>query len=84
MRKREDVMADGSDLWLSLNKVCGKKVVDVQGYVTGEFGEDCAVFKMHKIVFDDESEVFCEGEHDLPYLTGVEVEDLLEKDEDDE
>lgn len=55
-----------SDYEIGLTKMVGKKVKEVHGYISIEFGEP--TFKMTKIEFDDGSFVGCEGEHDFPYL----------------
>lgn len=61
---------------LSLNKLMGKNVVDIEGYVSTEFGEP--TFKISQVIFDDGTSVWAEGEHDMPYLTCVD-EDILDE-----
>lgn len=64
----KEIKADNSDFYLSLSKLMGgKKVKDIQGYLSQEFGDP--VFKLCKVVFEDGTQMGCEGEHDLPYLT---------------
>ena len=75
--KKADVAVPGSDLYISLNKLHGKAVKDIHGYITTEFGDP--TFKMSKVVFEDGTSVFCEGEHDLPYLTDINNVDQVEK-----
>lgn len=60
------VAVDGSEYKLSLSKITGRKIADVHGYITTEFGDP--VFKLCALVFDDGTELDCEGEHDLPYF----------------
>ena len=68
MEKAENkYLHEGSDYILSYAKISGKKPVDVLGYVSLEFDEP--VFKISRILFDDGSEQYVEGEHDLPYMT---------------
>lgn len=54
---------------ISLTKLAGKSVKDVVGCSSTVFGDDVPVFRIFKIVFEDDSEVFVEGEHDCPYLS---------------
>jgi hypothetical protein len=61
-----DYRVEGSDYLLSYNKICGRKVKDIQGYITNEFDEP--VFKLCYIQFEDGTIQGVEGEHDLPYL----------------
>ena len=49
---------------ISLNEVTGKKVVDVYGYVSNEFGD--ATFKITRLQLDDGTCLDVEGEHDFP------------------
>mgnify|MGYP003401561712 FL=1 len=51
---------------ISLNEVTGKKVVDVYGYVSNEFGD--ATFKITRLQLDDGTCLDVEGEHDFPYI----------------
>lgn len=51
----------------SLSKFVGKKVVDILGYPADPFG-GTPLFKVSQIVFDDDSTVYVEGEHDVAYL----------------
>ena len=57
------------DTDISLAKLTGKKVKDVVGHLTKEFGDP--TFQLSKIVLEDGSIIHCEGEHDMPYLTGI-------------
>lgn len=54
---------------ISLSKLLGKQVKDVHGFITKEF--DDPVFEICWIVLDDDTEVGCEGEHDLPYIIPI-------------
>jgi hypothetical protein len=62
---------------ISLNEVTGKKVVDVYGYVSNEFGD--ATFKITRLQLDDGTCLDVEGEHDFPYI--AEELNLPEEDE---
>jgi hypothetical protein len=60
------------DYEIGVSSVFGKKIIDVAGYVTQEFGEDTLTFKITRIVFGDDSSVDIEGEHDYPYIANTE------------
>ncbi len=77
--KKADIAVPGSDLYISLNKLHGKAVKDIHGYITREFGDP--TFKVSKVIFEDDSFAFAEGEHDLPYLTDINNVDQVEDDE---
>jgi hypothetical protein len=66
--KIHDINIEGSDYLISLHKLIGKPIKDIQGYLTSEFGD--VTFKMSKVEFADGTFLGCEGEHDLPYLVG--------------
>lgn len=51
---------------ISLAKLAGKAVVDLQGYISREFGDP--TFKISKVIFADGTDSWVEGEHDHPYL----------------
>ena len=55
-----------SDCEYGLTKILGKKILEVNGYISTEYCEP--TFKMTNILFTDGTEVTCEGEHDYPYL----------------
>lgn len=65
----DDVLVEGSTYELSLLKLVGKQVKDVQGYISREFGHP--VFKLTRIVFEDDTYVYAEGEHDCAYVTDL-------------
>lgn len=54
---------------ISLSKLTEKKIKDVHGYVSVEFGEP--VYKLCYIVFEDGTEAHCEGEYDMPYIIPI-------------
>lgn len=62
-----------------LSDITGKKIIEIIGYVSMEFGDP--VFKIYRIVYEDETFSFVEGEHDFPYIpTDKNVtEETLEK-----
>lgn len=62
----EELAKLSNEIGLDLADVTGKKVDKIIGFVSNDFGD--AVFVMQKIVFEDGSSIFCEGEHDIPYL----------------
>lgn len=51
---------------VSLSKLVGKQIKDVIGYFSSLDGP--LSFKVTHIVFEDDSEVGVEGEHDFPYI----------------
>lgn len=70
MKTLKDVQSDGdsgSYPTISLSKLMGISVVDVQGHITQEFGDP--TFQMSRIVLSDGTTLWAEGEHDMPYLT---------------
>ena len=64
---------------LSYLKMTGKKVKDIRGYVSDEFGEP--TFRLCTIVFEDDTKQNIEGEHDFPYLVDYNKKtiELMEK-----
>ena len=79
---KEQYQHEGSDYLLSLTKLTGKKIKDVVGYVSNEFGDP--TFKLSHIVMEDDKPLFIEGEHDFPYVCGVDekiLEDIYNEDE---
>ncbi len=50
----------------SLSELYGKKVIDLEGYVSNEFGD--SAFKLTRCVFEDGSTFDIEGEHDFPFI----------------
>lgn len=65
--KFSDVRAEDQDYRISLGKVTGQKVKDIQGSVTIEFGEP--YFQIYAVILEDGTEIGVEGEHDIAYLT---------------
>jgi hypothetical protein len=74
MKTLKEVMADGeADSFypdISLSKLTGRKIKDIVGSISTEYGDP--VFRVFKIVFEDGAEEFMEGEHDCPYIPGIE------------
>jgi len=64
MKKYKDVKV--SDYEIGLTKMLDKKIKEVRGFVTNNFGDP--VFELTKIEFEDGTLLGCEGEHDCPYL----------------
>lgn len=71
-----------------LTKIYGNKIKEIHGYLSNEFDEP--VFKMTKVEFENGITFDCEGEHDMPYLTGYddkmseEVEKISEQERKEE
>ncbi len=52
-----------------ISELFGKKVKDLDGWIDSEFGDgEDRVFRISKIVFEDDSEDWVEGEHDIAYI----------------
>lgn len=62
--KLEDLKT--SSFEYGLTKILGKKVKEINGYISSDYGEP--TFKITSVVLDDDTCIDCEGEHDLPYL----------------
>ncbi len=79
MSVKKDYLVKGSDYRLSYLKMTGKKVVDIEGYISTEYDEP--TFKLCEIVFDDGSRQGVEGEHDFPYLVDYDdkTQELMEE-----
>jgi len=76
LKTYEDVRVEGSIFELSLEKILGKKIKDIRGYLSREF--DDISFKMTSVILEDDTELGCEGEHDYPYL--IDFSEKTEKD----
>jgi hypothetical protein len=77
--KMADVRPDRDDkrsYSISLTKLSGKKIKDVEGYVSKEFGDPA--FQVTTLVFEDGTTTRFGGEHDIAYLEnwGEEVPNL--------
>jgi|688.fasta_scaffold1988309_1 hypothetical protein len=57
-------MSDSDEVMLS--QLAGKRVKDLRGYISCEFGEP--TFKVWTVVYDDGTEDWLGGEHDFPYV----------------
>lgn len=67
--KLSDVQIPDGSRWpnLSLAKLCGKTIADVEVSLSTEFGD--VGLKLKRITFTDGTQLWCEGEHDHPYVT---------------
>lgn len=54
------------DFTRSLSELVGKKIKDIEGYISDAF--DDPFFKLERIIFEDGSFLWPEGEHDYPYV----------------
>lgn len=61
-------MSQLKDYEQSLSEVLGKRIADIAGYVSDEYGEDTLVFKVSRVIFSDGSSEYVQGEHDMPYI----------------
>lgn len=80
MIKKEDVLVEGSDYFISLTKLTGKVIKDIEFYPSMEFGE--VGLKLCWVTFEDGTQLFIEGEHDFPYVVDYSKERTLLPDED--
>jgi len=65
--KKDFLFNETENLYLSYQKLSGKKIKDIVGYVSTELGD--VAFKLSKVIFEDGTEQYVEGEHDFPYMT---------------
>ncbi len=72
---RDKFFVDGSDCLISYTKLTCKKIKDIEGYISEEYGE--ATFKICNITFEDGSQQGVEGEHDYPYI--VDYDEKIQK-----
>lgn len=63
----DDIRVPNSKYRISLLKLIGKGIADIQGSLSREYGD--ISFVLSNIVFDDGTEMGIEGEHDFPYVT---------------
>lgn len=54
--------------YLSLSKVYGKKIKDLVGYISEPFDEGVYIFKISRVVFEDNTEEWLAGEHDHSFI----------------
>lgn len=92
-RDNKDFLCDNdNDGWLfSLNKLVGKKIVDIDGYPSDPFG-GTPLFSMFRVVFEDGTSIHVEGEHDVAYIPANDklknmdedtLQEFIEKDEEE-
>jgi hypothetical protein len=65
---------------LSISSMMGKKVVDILGYVSQEYGFDSPVFCVSAVVFEDGTQERLQGEHDMVYFPADDVPGLTNLD----
>ena len=61
-----DVRSKNCEWQISLTKLIGKGIADIEGYITDEQGQP--TFKISELVLSDGTMMGVEGEHDFPYL----------------
>lgn len=79
--EKQKYNSDIDKRYISLAKVKGSAIKEVVGYISTEFGDPC--FKLSRIYFEDGTDCWCEGEHDMPYVTDLD-EDILNQLNDEE
>lgn len=62
----EELRKQEANIALSLSQLLGKKIKDIKGHISYEWGGP--TFVLNKIEFEDGESTFFEGEHDMPYL----------------
>ena len=79
MKTRADISVDGDEYEVSLSKMLpeGVSIKDITGRISKEYGQ--ITFQLYKVVLSDGTNVWCEGEHDFPYLTECKHIDPLMK-----
>lgn len=65
---------------LSISSMMGKKVVDLVGYISQEYGFDAPVFNVSAVVFEDGTRQHLQGEHDIVYFPADDVPGLTNRD----
>lgn len=72
----KDISYNGHEYYESLSKLIGKPIKDVVGYLSdSEF--DFIVFKIRKIMFEDETSLDVGGEHDIAFVYKEALENVL-------
>lgn len=69
MKTLKEVLADEEKYFISLSKLTGKQVKDIQITLSKEHGDFS--IKPFRIEFTDGTSSFVEGEHDHPYLDSM-------------
>lgn len=70
----------GSDGRLSLVSMLGKKVIDLEGYISSEYGFDSPIFHVSGVVLEDGEILRLQGEHDIVYFPADDVPGLTNRD----
>jgi hypothetical protein len=71
MTKLADILTGTDSHTISLTKLTGHAIKDIEGYLANDFGS--VNFKLTHVVMDDGSKIDIEGEHDFPYLVSDEM-----------
>lgn len=66
-KQLSEVLTGEDNYTISLVKLTGQAIADVEGYLSEGFGDTS--FKLTHIVMANGSRIDVEGEHDLPYLS---------------
>lgn len=75
---KNEYLSECSDYLLSYNKVSGKKIKDLIGYISTEFNDP--IFKIVNIIFEDNTSESVGGEHDIAYInSNNKIDNLLEE-----
>lgn len=66
--KIEDCRFEDSTHLLSLSKIYDKKIKDLVGFISQPFDEGTFIFEISKVVFEDGSDEWLDGEHELAFI----------------
>jgi hypothetical protein len=73
---KDKYLSDVDPTWMhSLSKITNRKIVDVIGFPSLEFGEP-ATFECCYVIFDNGEKLTMDGEHEIAYVYG----DVLDSD----
>lgn len=64
-----EILADGEKYFISLSKLTGKSIKDIEVTLSKECGS--IGIKLFRVRFTDGTSAFVEGEHDHPYLDSL-------------
>ena len=69
MKKLEDALTGEDRYTISLVKLTGLKIVDIEGFVSWDDNAGEPALKLTEVIFEGGYKVDVEGEHEFPYLS---------------
>ena len=72
MKLKDVSVKDGNWTQISLAKLTGQKIKDIQGYITNSDWD--ATFIVTRIVFENGNTLLMGGEHDMPFIDDEDAE----------